>query len=391
MEELVSVIIPVYNRQETIARALDSVLEQTYENMEVIIVDDGSSDDTMEILKSYSDSRIRILSQNHKGACAARNRGIDEAKGKYIAFQDSDDEWMSEKLCKQIIYMKRKDFKVCYCPHLLYDDKIKTIPQEYLLTDKYEDNIGDTLKSGNVISTQTLVVEKSVLDAVGKFDEEMPRLQDYELIIRIVQRYKIGYYAEALVKVYRQPISISNDNSAYKEAVYQLIKQHGHFFEHEYMKSMIFSTAEFVQEDDIEYLHRLHRVSGVPIEESFIRVAKEHFPLLSLFRLWQKHQYIGFEEKLRTGEFFIYGAGKYAKRVFAVLLEKNLKPKSFLVSSADDAGGDIQGIPVENLKEDDKKMPVLIAVGLKKQEEIMRYLDEKGVEDYCAYPLFELQ
>lgn len=390
MEDLVSVIIPVYNRQATISRAIDSVLGQTYTNIEIIVVDDGSCDDTMEILKGYSDSRMRIFSQNHEGACVARNRGIDEAKGKYIAFQDSDDEWMPDKLSKQLSYMSENHFKICYCPYLLFASGIRTVPEDYSCKNKYEENIGVILKSGNVISTQTLVMEKSVLDEVGKFDVDMPRLQDYELAIRIVQQYKIGYYADALVKVYRQMISISHDDKAYKEAVYQLIKKHSSFFGEEYIRTLFFKVINFLDEDDADYLRELQKVSGVPIEETMIKVIKMHFSLTSLFRLQQKQQYIRFEEKLLTERFTIYGAGKYAKRVLGVLREKNLTPRSILVTSSAEAGQYIQGIPVENLRDDYKNMPVLIAVGVQKQEEIMRYLNDQGFEDYCAYPVFEL-
>lgn len=391
MEELVSVIIPVYNRQKTISRAIDSVLGQTYTNIEIIVVDDGSCDDTMKVLKEYSDPRIRMFSQEHKGACAARNQGIDEAKGVYIAFQDSDDEWMPEKLCKQVSYMKKKQLKVCYCPHLLYGSDVKTIPEDYLLKDKYEDNIEVTLKSGNVISTQTLVVDKSVFDEVGKFDEEMPRLQDYELVIRIVQQYKVGYYAEPLVKVYRQRACISNDGKAYKEAVYQLIKKHRNFFGYENMQFLFFSVIEYLKEDDINYLFKLQKISGVPFEDVLIRVIKMYLPLFSLFKLQQKQQYIKFEKNIRTGEFAIYGAGIYAKRVFKILQAKNLRPRSFLITASVETGQYIQGISVENPKNTCKSMPIVIAVSLKNQEEIMRYLYKEGFVNYCAYPVFELE
>lgn len=394
MEELVSVIIPVYNRQETISRAIDSVLGQTYTNIEVIVVDDGSCDDTMEILRHYSDTRIRIFSQNHKGACAARNKGIDEAKGIYIAFQDSDDEWMPDKLYKQISYMQENCFKVCYCPFMLYDIGVKILPKNYLLKDQYEEYIKDTLKSGNVISTQTLIMEKDVLDKVGKFDEEMPRLQDYELVIRIVQQYNIGYCAEVLVKVYRQEISISHNDRAYKDAVYYLIKKHKNFFSYEYIRDLFYSIIDILEKDDIDYLIELQKIAGImPEEYSKILIDflyKKYFPFYSLLKYMQKYQYNEFEKKLQTDSFVIYGAGNYAKRVLDILLKKNLRPKFFWVSSPLDAGQYIQEIPVDNPNVMYKDIPVLIAVGMQKQEDIMRYLAKEGFVNYCSYPVFEL-
>lgn len=104
---LVSVVIPVYNRADTIKRAVESVLEQTYKNVEIIIIDDGSTDGTIDQLKELEqmESSIRVFKQDHKGANAARNLGIEKARGGFIAFQDSDDEWLPSKLEKQICYI----------------------------------------------------------------------------------------------------------------------------------------------------------------------------------------------------------------------------------------------------------------------------------------------
>lgn len=101
--ELVSVIIPTYNRANLILQAVKSVLNQTYKNFEIIIVDDGSSDNTEDVINVIHDNRIRYIKHAiNKGASAARNTGIREAKGKYIAFQDSDDHWLPDKLEKQV-------------------------------------------------------------------------------------------------------------------------------------------------------------------------------------------------------------------------------------------------------------------------------------------------
>lgn len=394
MQKLVSVIIPVYNRQDTIARALDSVLGQTYQNIEVIIVDDGSDDNTMAVLNSYSDSRIRIFSQNHKGACAARNRGINEAKGFYIAFQDSDDEWMPDKLSKQISYMEANHFKVCYCPHELHDNGIHIIPSDYLLKEKYEEYIEKTLKSGNVISTQTLVLEKNVFDRVGKFDIEMPRLQDYELVIRIAPQYKIGYCAEVLVKVYRQKISIDRDNGAKKEAIYQLLKKHRDFLDHDYIHKLFLMAMDALEEEDTDYLIGLQKLSGISMEEfaeTVIRfIHKKYLVLFPLFKLQQQLQYDQFERGLRTDGFAIYGAGKVAKKVVGILMKKNLKPRCFLVSEPPETKRYIQGIPVESPEAGYRDMPVLIAVGIEKQRDIISHLHQEGFMNFCAYPLYEL-
>ena len=195
-QPLVSVVIPTYNRMDTIERSVKSVVDQTYKNIELIVVDDGSADNTLEIIKCMNIENIVILRQNHQGANAARNLGIKQAKGEFIAFQDSDDEWLPDKLERQIVYMLRNRLEVCYCPFYLYGEEYNGIPySDYRDKEKYEQNLLEVLRIGNVVSTQTLVIHKNILSDVGVFDEEMPRFQDYEYVVRIIQKKKIGYKA----------------------------------------------------------------------------------------------------------------------------------------------------------------------------------------------------
>lgn len=117
MNDLVSIIMPSYNSQKTIAESIESVLEQTYENWELLITDDCSSDDTVEIIKIFCerDNRIKLFElENNSGAGAARNYSINEAKGRFIAFLDSDDCWSSEKLSKQLSFMQKEDSKFSF-------------------------------------------------------------------------------------------------------------------------------------------------------------------------------------------------------------------------------------------------------------------------------------
>ena len=108
--ELVSVVIPAYNREKTIREAVESVLEQSYTNLEVIIVDDCSTDRTVEIVESIPDDRVIIIRcKENGGACRARNIGIENAKGEYIAFHDSDDIWHADKLEKSMYYLKKEN------------------------------------------------------------------------------------------------------------------------------------------------------------------------------------------------------------------------------------------------------------------------------------------
>ena len=218
-DALVSVIIPLYNRQATIQRAVDSVLNQSYSNIEVLVVDDGSTDQSIEMLEKYhNDNRVRIFCQKfNQGANAARNRGIREAKGDYIAFHDSDDEWLPDKLEKQIKRMEYGDFQVSFCAFKRqYPKTIQIIPDisEYLSSDK----IKERLKKANIVGTPTLVIHREVVHEIGIFDEEMPRLQDYELAIRIAKKYDICFVNEVLVIEYQLDDCISLNQKSLHEA-----------------------------------------------------------------------------------------------------------------------------------------------------------------------------
>ena len=112
---MISVIIPTHNREKTIKKSIDSVLCQTYNNIEIIVVDDKSTDNTEEVINSIKDNRIKYIKlDENKGACFARNKGIELAQGKYIAFQDSDDEWLPQKLEIQLRYLEEKKFDTFY-------------------------------------------------------------------------------------------------------------------------------------------------------------------------------------------------------------------------------------------------------------------------------------
>ena len=127
-EELVSIIIPVFNREKTIGESIKSILEQTYSNFELIIVDDHSNDNSIKVAKSLNDPRIKIISHKvNKGACAARNTGIEKASGKYIAFNDSDDLWRKEKLEKQILTIKESGADVVFCQMYRHNYKTRII------------------------------------------------------------------------------------------------------------------------------------------------------------------------------------------------------------------------------------------------------------------------
>lgn len=197
----VSVIIPTYNRADLVVRALRSVLDQTYQNFEVIVIDDASEDNTRDAVKSFNDERITYIRQNeNKGGSAARNRGIKVTKGKYIAFLDSDDEWLPEKLEKQVALFESVPLKVgAIYTGLVYikeDNKQlgKRIPELEGDISKHVvfDNCVGPLSSG--------IVRKECLENCGLFDERLPACQDWDIWIRIAKKYDFAFLEEPLVK-----------------------------------------------------------------------------------------------------------------------------------------------------------------------------------------------
>lgn len=202
MEELVSVIIPTYNRGYIIKQAVESVQNQTYSEIEILIVDDGSTDNTEEIVSKISDNRIRyIKNPNNCGVSHTRNLGIAAARGNYIAFQDSDDIWKEDKLQKQMEHMKANGYGMVYCAfeREFQDGTVVAYPPKEIPLEEKQGSIFKSLLRRNLISTQTMLVKRTVLNDVGYFNEGMSNLEDYELALRIAERFSIGMVDEALV------------------------------------------------------------------------------------------------------------------------------------------------------------------------------------------------
>lgn len=180
----VSVVIPTFNRADVLPRAINSVLNQTISDLELIIVDDGSTDETTQVVSSYDDERIKYMSfEQNKGANAARTKGIDAARGEYIAFLDSDDEWVDEKLGQQLEALQSTDAAVAYTgiKQVGEDGSVNTVS----VPDKSGDITSDLLR-GNFIGTySSIILLAEVLEEVGPPDPELPCWQDWEWYLRL--------------------------------------------------------------------------------------------------------------------------------------------------------------------------------------------------------------
>jgi len=199
----VSIILPTHNRSHLLVRSVGSVLSQTFQNYELIVISDGSTDNTDQIILNFHDSRIIYLKhETSKGASAARNTGIHKSKGKYIAFLDDDDEWVSNKLSMQIPVIRNSDPKV----GLVYT------------WSKYFNNNNEIIQyhkpvlKGNVFlhmlekqaigSCPSIIIKRCIIDDIGLFDISLPRGNDGDYWRRISYKFEVDFVPRFLVNVY---------------------------------------------------------------------------------------------------------------------------------------------------------------------------------------------
>lgn len=235
----VSVVIPAYNREASIKSAIESVLRQTWQDLEIIIVDDFSADGTVAEAKKVRDPRVRVVSHpRNLGAGAARNTGIREARGTWIAFQDSDDEWLPLKLEKQLAALNAPgtEHAAAYCGMMIVgaigNDADKRRPAlsyvPYRDIDVIEGDILPSLMQRNIVSTQTLVARRDILERIGGFDERFRDLEDWDCAIRLAQVGTFACIDEPLVHQRFSENSITRNRRGRGAAYSQLVDKHHH-------------------------------------------------------------------------------------------------------------------------------------------------------------------
>lgn len=196
--DIVSVIIPTYNRGWAIRDAVDSVLNQDFSDYELIIIDDGSTDNTMQILDRYGD-KIVVLYQENKGVSAARNRGIAAASGQFIAFLDSDDIWLPKKLSIQIDFFKSNpDALICQTGEVWIRNGIRVNPKDR--HKKLSGMIFEPSLSLCLVSPSAVMMKRHLFETTGLFDENLPACEDYDLWLRIASWCPIFLVDIPLVK-----------------------------------------------------------------------------------------------------------------------------------------------------------------------------------------------
>lgn len=206
----VTVVIPAYNAARTVAATVQSVLNQSVDDLEVLIVDDGSTDSTSSIIKALPDPRVRLVQQNNRGVAAARNVGVNEARGKYIAFLDSDDLWRHYKLERQLGFMDRERARATQTAVLYVNQDLQTLYTGPC--PPYKDAFLETLLFRHLPAfPSTLVLERGLIDKIGFFDETLPILEDWEFAVRLARHGELHNVNEFLTLYRIHPGNRSRD------------------------------------------------------------------------------------------------------------------------------------------------------------------------------------
>jgi glycosyltransferase involved in cell wall biosynthesis len=218
----VSVIIPTHNRAKYLIEAIKSVLDQTFKDFELILVDDGSTDNTRDIIENFRDNRIRYIYQDNGGVSSARNTGIKAADGEYIAFLDSDDTWLPENLeLKVKLLDSRPDLGLVCSDAYVVDNGTGTTPRRFWNKTRFKYSgspeqaakspLKDLLYRNCFIMPQATIIPSKVFTTIGYFDESLPTSEDWDLFVRIVQRFPIEIINVPLLKIRRHNTSLSRN------------------------------------------------------------------------------------------------------------------------------------------------------------------------------------
>lgn len=400
-QPLVSVVIPVYNRADIIKDTIGNVLEQTYKNIELIIVDDGSTDATFEILDKLKGERVRFFRQDHLGANAARNLGIEKAKGEYVALLDSADRWDKTKIEKQLNCMQdAPHIDIVFCA-----EQMKTPDGSFLVPSAEQKKLiaqgrlEEVLARGNCMDTPTIFFRYDSFKKAGPFDADLPRSQDYEWALRAVRKCEIFFLDECLVKSNVRKDSISSDTEKLLYAVpmifhkhYDLFAQYGTGLDYLmtpvmelYRKRMGYSYFQ-------KYFDILDRNIDVPWRSSVELVYKNTLKLIFSDNVAQQYRIRnmqdGYDIKSLLAKkitFHLFGAGGLAKKLMVYLRSRSMDTlvESVIVTSLENnrhLDDKIPMLAVSGCDEKIKTTPVVLALNNMNMLEVVETLKKSGFE-----------
>ncbi|WP_186429899.1 glycosyltransferase [Clostridium sp. BSD9I1] len=262
---MVSIIIPVFNGEKFISDAIRSVLNQTYKNIEIIVIDDGSIDKTADIVKNFD--KIRYIYQNNKGPAASRNLGMALSKGEYIAFLDADDLYEPEKIQKQMeILEKYKEIDVVYNDMKLVDENlqfIKYINSDYVIEDG-KSFLAMLLFRQIVPIPPSIMMRRKCYDEGIKYDEKLIHAEDYEFIIRLGEKHQFKYLQEPLYIYRRHEENLTNKHESQVKAEINIVKSLG-----------IEKIKNIVKDSDFNYYNKNMLLAKIYIKIEEFKLSKE--------------------------------------------------------------------------------------------------------------------
>jgi len=323
-KKTVSVVLPVYNRESVVKRAIDSVLNQSYSSLELLVVDDGSTDGTVERVRSVSDERLRlIVHPKNRGANAARNTGIEAATGRYVAFMDSDDRWYRRKLERQVVRMQETAEAVRIVHTAFWN--MGGFFRQYRPQQKpvvLEGDLSKVLLRHNCLGFVNVLVTRDLLNDTGPMDEKMPALQDWDFHLRASRHAAYAFIDTPLLEKFPRESSISRNYSAYVKAHRRLRSKYKDRFRREpgAMEHFTFRLGSSLCLDDSSREGRIHlsqSLKKAPLNPVYLLAYLLSFFGARLSRMgWSVHShvragidYLGYQlSDVRSGD--IYGSSR---------------------------------------------------------------------------------
>ncbi len=309
MKTNVSIVIPTYNCANLLERAIKSVLAQTYENWELIVVDDGSTDETENLVVSFQriEPRIKYIRQNNSGAPARpRNTGIRNSLGEYIAFLDHDDEWLPDKLKKQVTLLETSpEVAFVSCDVIVLSSE----RGEFISSPGYkgENFLKKMLEKNLILTASSVVVRKKVFNEIGLFDETLRFADDWDMWVRIASRYKFDYINEPLVRYYWH-----GENRMKRTKVIERIQDYERFI---YKHWVLLEKFPKAMDINLRYLGLLNMQNGDTEK------ARRYFRLALTYTPWSVRTLINFALSYFGSD--VYDFALSFKRKVESLLDKN--------------------------------------------------------------------
>jgi len=281
MLPVVSVIIPSYNTANLLPLSVGSVLKSSIDHFEIIIIDDGSSDNAEEVVKEHwgSEPRVKYYYQQNKGLAGARNTGIQYASGKYLVFLDSDDTILPEKLEKQVAFLENnKDYDAVYSNSIFFveNEMDKVIPTNF---PSYSGSILKPLLYGNFIHVNAIMCRKDIVEKAGLFNQEYRELEDWDLWLRMsIGGSKFGYIDEILSMVMLRRGSMTSNQLKMNKAMVKVLENLKPILEH---NPEINSACKY----DYHYALNLYRINA-KVGTRFYSGLMKSFNELGISFLW---------------------------------------------------------------------------------------------------------